>query len=79
MLTMTTQGSSVVAALPKVSYIKALDTWLAVCLAFVFASMLEFAVVNVLARQTIREEDLHRCTEQTSITKTANHTLAVCN
>ncbi|XP_025088665.1 glycine receptor subunit alpha-2-like [Pomacea canaliculata] len=50
-LTMTTQSSSVNASLPRVSYIKAIDLWMSTCLVFVFAALIEFAVVNVLSRR----------------------------
>ncbi|XP_006819710.1 glycine receptor subunit alpha-2-like [Saccoglossus kowalevskii] len=54
-LTMATQNSGVQTSLPKVSYIKAIDVWMAVCLIFVFAALLEFAGVNyVLMEGTFR-------------------------
>ncbi|XP_075261736.1 glycine receptor subunit alpha-4-like isoform X2 [Convolutriloba macropyga] len=49
-LTMTTQTSSAQESLPKVSYIKAIDIWMAVCLLFVFSALLEFSAVNYMAR-----------------------------
>ena len=45
---------SVRSALPKVSYVKAIDVWMAVCQMFVFAALLEFAIVNVLSRRKSR-------------------------
>ncbi|XP_035826071.1 gluClAc2 [Aplysia californica] len=50
-LTMTTQSSGARSSLPRVSYVKAIDVWMATCLFFVFASLLEFAYINVLARR----------------------------
>ena len=57
-LTMTTQSSTAVINLQKVSYIKALDVWLAACLFFVFAALLEFAWVNVSYRVETRRKSV---------------------
>lgn len=50
-LTMTTQKSSAGVSLPRVSYVKAIDVWMAICMIFVFSALLEFALVNVLSRR----------------------------
>ena len=50
-LTMTTQSTAANQALPKVSYVKAIDVWMSMCLIFVFTALLEFAIVNVLSRR----------------------------
>ena len=46
------------AAIPRVSYPKAIDVWLFTCMFFVFSSLVEFAFVNALSRQTTKEEKL---------------------
>ncbi|XP_077983849.1 glycine receptor subunit alpha-2-like [Glandiceps talaboti] len=54
-LTMTTQSSGANETLPKVSYVKAIDIWMAVCLLFVFAALVEFAAANYTSRKMIEE------------------------
>ncbi len=55
-LTMTTQSSGARGSLPKVSYIKAIDVWMSTCLIFVFAGLLEFALVNIVSRSKKKEK-----------------------
>eukprot|EP00058_Branchiostoma_floridae_P015481 XP_002600969.1 hypothetical protein BRAFLDRAFT_79167 [Branchiostoma floridae] len=45
-LTVTTINTSVRASLPKISYVKAIDLYLMGCFVFVFAALIEYAVVN---------------------------------
>ncbi|XP_070558022.1 glycine receptor subunit alpha-1-like isoform X2 [Ptychodera flava] len=51
-LTLTTLSSSARAQMARVSYTKAIDIWMLVCLIFVFAALLEFAVASYLAKHT---------------------------
>ena len=60
---MTTQSSGSRADLPRVSYVKAIDIWMATCLTFVFAALVEFAYVNVLCRAAKRKSAHESCTE----------------
>lgn len=53
-LATTTMSGGARESLPRVSYIKAIDVWMIVCLVFVFASLIEYAVVNVVSRRRIR-------------------------
>ncbi|XP_021348240.1 glycine receptor subunit alpha-3-like isoform X2 [Mizuhopecten yessoensis] len=49
-LTMTTQSAGARSQLPRVSYVKAIDVWMATCLFFVFGALIEFAYANVTLR-----------------------------
>ena len=42
-------------SLPRVSYVKAIDVWMSMAVMLVFAALLEFAIVNTLARKEIRQ------------------------
>ncbi|MFH4973796.1 hypothetical protein AB6A40_000505 [Gnathostoma spinigerum] len=55
LLTITTQASGISASLPPVSYTKAIDIWIGVCTAFIFAALIEFALVNWAARKEIEK------------------------
>ena len=50
-LTLLTLISSTNANMPKISYMKAIDVYLAGCFLFVFASLIEFAVVCYMDQQ----------------------------
>ena len=53
-LTLTTQSTGSRDQLPRVSYVKAIDVWMSTCLVFAFASLIEFAIVNVWSRHEAR-------------------------
>ena len=48
LLTLSTQHAQSQKSLPPVSYIKAIDIFMSSCTVFVFASLMEYAVVNIL-------------------------------
>ncbi|KAG8505952.1 Gamma-aminobutyric acid receptor subunit epsilon [Galemys pyrenaicus] len=53
-LTMTTLGSFTRKHFPRVSYITALDFYIAVCFVFCFCALMEFAVLNFLTYNRMR-------------------------
>lgn len=59
-LTMTTLISSARASLPKVSYVKAIDWYLLLCLIFVFGSIMEYTfvafILNIKKTKTKKRE-----------------------
>lgn len=48
MLTLVTSEKAIREKLPKVSYVHALDVWNVVCTGFIFASLVEYALVNYI-------------------------------
>nr|XP_045601285.1 glycine receptor subunit alpha-3-like isoform X7 [Procambarus clarkii] len=53
LLTLTTLASGIRAQLPPVSYVKAIDVWIGMCMIMVFGALLEFTLVNWLANKKI--------------------------
>ncbi|XP_064486603.1 glycine receptor subunit alpha-2-like [Ornithodoros turicata] len=56
LLTLCTQHAKSQAALPPVSYIKAIDIFMSCCTVFVFASLMEYAIVNIILEGGDRAE-----------------------
>ena len=51
MLTFITLSRNIGDELPKLSYLKAVEIWFFVCIAFIFLSLVEFAFVNIIYRR----------------------------
>lgn len=63
---MTTMGFSGRAQMPKVSYATALDWFVILCFGFVFAVMIEYAVINFIDKIT---SDITKLLEAKGLTK----------
>ncbi|KAG9351977.1 hypothetical protein JZ751_023228 [Albula glossodonta] len=79
-LTMTTLSISARNSLPKVAYATAMDWFMAVCYAFVFSALIEFATVNYFTKRSWawdgkREGQERR--ESTSLSKKTNNTFNI--
>ncbi|KAG8188872.1 hypothetical protein JTE90_018277 [Oedothorax gibbosus] len=55
LLTLSTQHAQSQKSLPPVSYIKAIDVFMSSCTVFVFASLMEYAMVNILLGEGLDE------------------------
>ncbi|KAL7647792.1 UNVERIFIED_CONTAM: hypothetical protein RMT77_001401 [Armadillidium vulgare] len=53
LLTLTTLASGIRQSLPPVSYVKAIDVWVGMCMIMVFGALLEFTLANYLANRKI--------------------------
>uniref|UniRef100_A0A1I7Z144 Neur_chan_LBD domain-containing protein n=1 Tax=Steinernema glaseri TaxID=37863 RepID=A0A1I7Z144_9BILA len=57
LLTISTQANAVKMALPEVSYMKAIDVWMGMCMAFVFGVMIEFTFCHFAKNQEMHRND----------------------
>jgi hypothetical protein len=62
LLTLTAMFGLARESVPKVSYITFLDVWMVTCMIFVFATMVEFVVVNYL--YNLKKHARRECVEK---------------
>ncbi|XP_055952693.1 glycine receptor subunit alpha-2-like [Argiope bruennichi] len=58
LLTLATQHAQSQKSLPPVSYIKAIDIFMSTCTLFVFSSLMEYAIVNIVIGQAEEREKM---------------------
>uniref|UniRef100_A0A673LI05 Glycine receptor subunit beta-like n=1 Tax=Sinocyclocheilus rhinocerous TaxID=307959 RepID=A0A673LI05_9TELE len=56
-LSLSSESMSLASELPKVSYVKAIDIWMIACLLYGFASLVEYAMVQVMLNSPKRIEE----------------------
>lgn len=81
-LTMTTLSISARNSLPKVAYATAMDWFMAVCYAFVFSALIEFATVNYFTKRSWawdgkKEAQEMKRRESASLAKKTNNTFNI--
>ncbi|GFR21291.1 glycine receptor subunit alpha-2 [Trichonephila clavata] len=59
LLTLATQHAQSQKSLPPVSYIKAIDIFMSTCTLFVFSSLMEYAIVNIVIGQAEERERMN--------------------
>uniref|UniRef100_A0A158PNT9 Neur_chan_LBD domain-containing protein n=1 Tax=Anisakis simplex TaxID=6269 RepID=A0A158PNT9_ANISI len=57
LMALTLQYSNVARSLPKVSYVKGLDLFMFGCVGYIFLSIVELAIVGMLEKNTVTDED----------------------
>ncbi|CAE1306645.1 GLRA2 [Acanthosepion pharaonis] len=77
-LIMITQRQSTAISLPPVSYIKAIDVWTVTCLVFVFAALLEYAIVSTYSRHETKRLSIKLIQNNKTIKQTINVNRDVC-